>query len=531
MKISVSPILLEVFKNRFSSIAEEMGSTLNRTSFSPNIKERRDYSCAIFDSEGNMVAQAAHIPVHLGSMPLSVRAAIREVDMEDGDMVILNDPFRGGTHLPDITIVAPVFLGGDRPDFYVANRAHHSDIGGITPGSMPLSTSLFQEGMIIPPMKFVRKGEIDQNVLRLILSNVRTPYEREGDFAAQIMANKTGIKRLSELSEKYGKEMIVLYATELQNYSERVARERISAIPDGVYEFEDCMDDDGISDEPAVIRVKITVEGDEMEVDFTGSSPQVAGSVNAVYAITLSAVLYVVRTLLPDDVPTNAGILRSVRLVTERGTVVDSEFPAAVAAGNVETSQRIVDVLLGALSRALPEMIPAASQGTMNNVTIGGFDERKGEPFAYYETIGGGMGAGDGVNGASAVHSHMTNTLNTPVEALEYSYPFMVTRYSIRRGTGGRGKFTGGDGIVREIKVLCDADVTVISERRRFPPYGLHGGRSGARGKNLIISGGTVKEMGGKFFARLERGDTLRIETPGGGGFGPLKTTKKEEAS
>ncbi|RMG58959.1 MAG: hydantoinase B/oxoprolinase family protein [Deltaproteobacteria bacterium] len=529
MTVKASPILLEVFKNRFSSIAEEMGSTLNRTSFSPNIKERRDYSCAIFDSAGNMVAQAAHIPVHLGSMPLSVLAAIEEVEMEEGDMVILNDPFRGGTHLPDVTIVAPVFLGREKPLFYVANRAHHSDIGGMTPGSMPLSTSLFQEGVIIPPMKFVRKGEIDRNVLSLILANVRTPDEREGDFAAQLMANRTGIRRLEELAERYGVETLLFYSKELQDYSERVARERISRIPDGVYEFEDYMDDDGITDDPVRIRVKITVSGDEMTVDFTGSSPQVQGSVNSVYAITLSAVLYVVRTLLPDDVPTNAGILRSVRVLTEKGSVVDATFPAAVAGGNVETSQRIVDVLLGALSRAVPDRIPAASQGTMNNVTIGGWDERKGEPFAYYETIGGGMGAGEGVPGASAVHSHMTNTLNTPVEALEYSYPFIVTRYAVRRNTGGKGKYPGGDGIIREIKVFCDADVTVLSERRRFRPYGLFGGEAGAPGKNIIIRNGKASEMGSKFTARLNRGDVLRIETPGGGGFGSLKNKGKEE--
>jgi N-methylhydantoinase B len=499
-----------------------MGSALNRTSFSPNIKERRDYSCALFDSEGNMVAQAAHIPVHLGSMPLSVQSAISEVRLGEGDMAILNDPFRGGTHLPDITLVAPVYMGGGEPQFYVANRAHHADIGGISPGSMPLSTSLFQEGVIIPPLKFVSSGKIDEKLMRLILNNVRTPLEREGDFTAQIMANITGIKRLIELSEKYGRDMLLFYSTELQHYTERVTRETIRDIPDGTYTFEDYMDDDGITEKPVLIRVKVTVSGDNLRVDFSGSAGQVRGSVNAVCAITLSAVLYVVRALMPEEIPTNGGVLRPISVITEKGTIVDSEFPAPVAGGNVETSQRIVDVLLGAFGKAVPRGIPAASQGTMNNVTIGGIDERTGEPFAYYETIGGGMGAGEGVNGASAVHSNMTNTLNTPIEALEYSYPFLVREYSVRRGTGGKGTFCGGDGIVREIELLSDADATVLSERRRFCPYGMLGGEPGAPGKNLIISKGKTIDKGGKFYAPLTKGDILRIETPGGGGYGTV---------
>jgi N-methylhydantoinase B len=524
-----NPVLLEVFKNRFSSIAEEMGSALNRTSFSPNIKERRDYSCAIFDSEGNMVAQAAHIPVHLGSMPLSVKSAISEVRLGEGDMAILNDPFRGGTHLPDITLVAPVYLVGKDPLFFVANRAHHADIGGISPGSMPLSTSLFQEGVIIPPLKFVSGGQIDEKLMRLILVNVRTPTEREGDFTAQIMANMTGIRRLVELSGKYGRDALLFYSSELQNYTERVTRETIRAIPDGTFEFEDHMDDDGITGDAILIKVKITVSGDNLRVDFSGSAGQVSGSVNAVYAITLSAVLYVVRALMPEDIPTNGGVLRPLSIVTDKGTIVDATFPAAVAGGNVETSQRIVDVLLGAFGKAVPERITAASQGTMNNVTIGGIDERTGEPFAYYETIGGGMGAGEGVHGASAVHSNMTNTLNTPVEAIEYSYPFLVREYSVRRKTGGEGRFRGGDGIVREIELLSDADVTVLSERRRFRPYGILGGQPGSPGKNLVTSGGNTTDMGGKFYSRLRKGDILRIETPGGGGYGIIKSKKEEE--
>ena len=516
----VNPILLEVFKNRFSSISEEMGVTLNRTAFSPNIKERRDFSCAVFDSNGDMIAQAAHIPVHLGSMPLSVKSAIETIEWEEGDMVMLNDPFKGGTHLPDITIVAPVFAGEDKPSFYVANRAHHADVGGMSSGSMPLSRSIFQEGLIIPPLKIVEKGKIDQKIMGFLLNNVRTATEREGDFAAQIMANITGVRRTTQLIEKYGLAVVDFYASALMDYAERITRDTIKRIPDGTYEFEDYMDDDGFGHERINIHVSITIQGATAILDFSRSSPQVEGSINAVYAITLSAVLYVFRALVERDIPTNAGCLRPIEVITKKGTIVDAEFPSSVAGGNVETSQRIVDVVLGALSQALPHAIPAAHQGTMNNMTIGGIDPRNGQPFAYYETIGGGMGATAHSHGESAVHCHMTNTLNTPVEALEYSYPFLVTEYSIRRGTGGKGRYRGGDGIVREIRLLADSEVTVLSERRHIPPYGLFGGSPGAVGRNIIVRDGRRQDMGGKFSVSLKRGDIIRIETPGGGGYG-----------
>jgi N-methylhydantoinase B len=518
--MEVNPILLEVFKNRFASISEEMGVTLTRTAFSPNIKERRDLSCAVFDRSGDMIAQAAHIPVHLGSMPMSVKAAIQDRAWQKGDMVILNDPFKGGTHLPDITLVAPVYASEETPSFFVANRAHHADVGGMTSGSMPISTSIFQEGIIIPPLKLVEKGSIDRKIMALLLNNVRTPLEREGDFAAQIMANMTGVRRTEELVGKYGLDLVRFYAGSLMDYAERITRKTIAQIPGGSYEFADFMDDDGLSDDNITIRVKITIQGDEATLDFRLSDPQVRGSINAVYAITLSAVLYVFRSLVPEDIPTNAGCLRPIRILTKKGTIVDAEFPAALAGGNVEMSQRIVDVVLGALSKALPGKIPAASQGTMNNVTIGGIDPGNGRPFAYYETIGGGMGATVKSDGESAVHCHMTNTLNTPIEALEYSYPFVVTEYSIRRGTGGHGRHRGGDGIVREIELQADADVTVLSERRKIPPYGLFGGSPGAVGRNIVIRNGTVLEKGGKFSAALAKGDRLRVETPGGGGYG-----------
>jgi N-methylhydantoinase B len=519
---TLSPVLLQVFKNRFASIAEEMGVTLTRTAFSPNIKERRDLSCAVFDPEARMVAQAAHIPVHLGSMPLSVAEAVNALELGPGDMAMLNDPFRGGTHLPDVTVVAPVFCEGEaKPAFYTANRAHHADVGGMTPGSMPPgSTSLHQEGVVIPPVTIVRGGDVDQELMGLVLANVRTPAEREGDFAAQFMAARIGVKRLQELAAAHGSGTLLRYARGLMDHAEAMMRSVIRDIPDGAYDFEDVLDGDGLSRRDVAVRARITVEGDGCAVDFTASDAQAQGSVNAVRAIALSAVLYVFRCLGPADMPTNAGCLRPIEVLTQPGAVVDALPPAAVAGGNVETSQRIVDVLLGALAKCIPERIPGASQGTMNNVTIGGWDSRRARPFAYYETLGGGMGAHSGGDGESAVHSHMTNTLNTPVEALEYAYPFLVNRYAMRRGSGGAGSHRGGDGVVREITMLGEAQVSVLSERREHGPYGLQGGEAGSPGRNVVVRDGVEDEMGGKFTTRLGPGDKLRVETPGGGGWG-----------
>ncbi|MFH1138070.1 MAG: hydantoinase B/oxoprolinase family protein [Pseudomonadota bacterium] len=518
--MDVSPILLEVFKNRFTSVAEEMGVALMRTAYSPNIKERRDFSCAIFDRAGGMIAQAAHIPVHLGSMPLSVKAAIEAGPLAPGDMVVLNDPFRGGTHLPDITLTAPVFFGSNTPCFYAANRAHHADVGGMTPGSMPLSTSLFQEGIVIPPLKLVEKGVIDRKMLDFFLSNVRTPLEREGDFAAQIMANLTGVRRLEELLNRHGLDQVDSHARALMDYAEKLTRNAIGKIPPGEYFFEDFLDDDGLGTERIPIRLTMKVAGDRVSLDFSESGAQVRGGINAVRAIAVSAALYVFRSLIEEDVPANAGALRAIEVITRPGTILDAVFPAAVAGGNVETSQRIVDVILGALAQALPEKIPAASQGTMNNLTLGGFDPRVGRPFAYYETLAGGMGGSPNSPGQDAVHSHMTNTLNTPIEALEYAYPFLMTEYSIRRGSGGAGRRPGGDGLVRELQVTAPAEVVVISERRTSRPYGLSGGAPGLPGRNFLIFDGAAREMPGKFSATLEAGDAVRIETPGGGGWG-----------
>jgi N-methylhydantoinase B len=516
----MDPIKLEIFKNLFSSVAEEMGMVLQRTGFSPNIKERLDFSCAVFDNEGNMVAQAAHIPVHLGSMPLSVKSAIESVPMEQGDVVILNDPFRGGTHLPDVTIIAPVFLDESGPNYYVASRAHHADIGGLMPGSMPLSTSIYPEGLIVPPVKLVSRGELQKDMLALILANVRTPDEREGDISAQLAACETGARRLAELNERYGAEELKTAAAALLDYSEKLMRQCLLEIPDGSYSYEDFLDDDGAGTERIPIRVTVTVQGDTALVDFSGSSPQVRGCVNAVFAITLSCVFYVFRCLAPETMPTNAGCLRPIRVVAPKGSIVNASAPAAVVGGNVETSQRIVDVLLGALSAALPERIPAASCGSMNNVSIGGYDCIRDRAFTYYETLAGGMGARPGKDGLDAVHTHMTNTMNTPIEVIENTYPLKVRQYAIRRGSGGRGKYRGGDGLLREYEFLCDAEVSILSERRVFAPYGMAGGEAGARGENLLLKNESSQKLPPKINTRCSRHERLRIATPAGGGHG-----------
>jgi N-methylhydantoinase B len=768
------PIELEVFKHLFHAVAEEMGAALRRTAFSPNIKERRDYSCALFDAAGNALAMGDHMPVHLGSMPMSVRAAIADLHLAPGDVAMLNDPFRGGTHLPDITVVAPVFIGRAQhkhshpnaaPDFFVAARAHHADVGGAYAGSMGLCREIYQEGFRIPPVKIVRAGTLDRDILALLLNNVRTPQEREGDLSAQLAACHTGSTRLIELCARYGLARAQRAARALLDYSEKMMRAFLATVPPGSYTAEDVLDDDGVRDEPVRIAVRLTFpraakthaskKPQAVLVDFTGSSPQVEGSINAVEAITYSACFYVFRCLLRDDVPATAGLMRPIQLIAPQGTVVNARPPAAVAGGNVETSQRIVDALLRALAQALPQQIPAASSGTMNNLTIGGMDDRPaarleslervsvmaleaprlrkplkksaserfvsgsehsvsaserfvsgsehsvsaserfvsgsehsvsaserfvsgsehsvsaskrfvsgsehsvsaserfvsgrehsvsaserfvsgsehsvpaserfvsgrehsvsaserfvsgrehsvsaGErfvsgsedsvsacerfvsgsehsvsaserfvsghdfsradnsffschpeegfsptrdprfrlrnlasrsslplagagpatPFAYYETIAGGSGASAAHDGVSGVHTHMTNSLNTPAEALEYSYPLRVTKYALRAGSGGMGVHRGGDGIIREIEVLTDATVTLLSDRRKSRPYGLAGGEPGAPGRTVILrKDGSTELMSSKGSTRLQRGERIRIETPGGGGWG-----------
>lgn len=513
------PIQLEIFKHLFASIAEEMGVRLQRSAYSPNIKERCDFSCAVFNPKGEMIAQAAHIPVHLGAMPLSVQACLTAMSFEPGDVAMVNDPFQGGTHLPDITLVSPVFSDGEMVGI-VANRAHHADVGGMSPGSMPLSQELYQEGVIIPPLKLVSAGKLNRDVWALFLANVRTPAERSGDLQAQMAANRTGIERLLDLVSRYGWDVVERNMDALLAYSETMTRRLIQELPDGRYQFQDVLDDDGVDASPVTIAVALTIHGDEMTIDFRGTAPQRRGSVNAVLSITWSAVAYVFRCMQGMDVPANSGCLAPLHLIAPEGTVVNAMPPAAVAGGNVETSQRIVDVLLGALSQACPDRVPAASQGTMNNLAIGGWDVTRETPFAYYETLGGGMGAGPEGPGASAIHSHMTNTLNTPVEALEYAYPIRVRRYAVREGSGGVGLHSGGDGVIREMEFLQDASVTILSDRRVHPPYGMRGGAPGKRGVNRWIHKGEESVLPGKVSITVNAGDRLVIETPGGGGYG-----------
>ena len=543
MSPAIDPVALEIFKNLYISVAEEMGLTLGRTAYSPNIKERRDYSCACFLADGRMIAQAAHIPVHLGAMPASVRAALETLGAwRPGDIVVLNDPYLGGTHLPDITMVSPVFAAGNEaPTFFVASRAHHADVGGAIPGSMGLATEIFQEGLIIPPVKLVDAWQTNQALMDLILRNVRTPCERGGDLAAQMAAQRVGEQRLLQIVGRYGLDEALGHANALLTYSEQMTRTAIAHIPRGNFTFVDEMDDDGLpaakpgsTVRPPTIHVAVTVDGDSMTVDYSGSSPAVAGPLNAVRAITESATWYVVRCIAQAllaadaassearscaDIPVNSGTFVPIRVVVPRGSLLDAEPPHAVAAGNVETSQRIVDALLGAFAGALPGFIPAASQGTMNNLTVGGYDPQRGVPFAYYETVGGGAGAGPAGDGLSGVHVHMTNTLNTPVEALEYAYPIRVRRYALRKRSGGKGQFRGGDGLVREIECLVPATIAILSERRRTRPYGLGDAESGAAGQNLLVCQDREKELPGKVQQHVVAGTLLRLLTPGGGGW------------
>jgi N-methylhydantoinase B len=519
-------IELELFRHLLVSIAEEMGVVLRRTSYSANIKERRDYSCAVYDARGETVAMGDHMPVHLGAMPLSVLAAREAFDLKPGDVALLNDPFRGGTHLPDITAVAPVYNGGSRqPSFFLANRAHHADVGGMSPGSMPMAREIYQEGIRIPPIKIQREGKLDRDLLGLLLANVRTPVEREGDLMAQLASIRRGAARLNELVVKYGASQVAMNMRALQDYSERMMRAAITSLPSGVYRFKDRLDNDGISRAAVRIQVAITIDKGSATVDFSGSSPQAAGAVNANYAVTLAAVMYVFRCLLKEDVPFTAGILRPIRVLAPEGTVVNARLPAAMAAGNVETSQRVTDVVLGALAQAVPDRIPAASSGTMNNLSFGGWDPRRRAPFAYYETIAGGMGASSKGPGHSATHTHMTNTLNTPVEAFEHQFPVRVEAYRVRRGSAGPGLNNGGDGIVRELRFLAPSEVTVLSDRRLNGPWGLAGGSPGKPGKNTLIRGKRKSPVAGKARFDVVANDVLRIETPGGGGWGRRRTT------
>lgn len=521
---AANPATLAIFNALLASVAEEMGVTLGRTAHSPNIKERRDYSCGVFGPDGRMVAQAAHIPVHLGAMPVAIEAVKHLAPFRPGDMFILNDPYLGGTHLPDISLISPVFCDDELVGF-VTNRAHHADVGGMSPGSMPVATELYQEGVIIPPVRLYDAGRRNEDLFALLVRNMRVPEQRRGDFDAQIAAQRTGEARLVALARRYGSAELKRQMAALLAYAERLTRAALAQIPEGSYEFEDMLDDDGSSDEPVPIRVRLTLKDGGLHCDFTGSSPQRPGSINAVASVTRSAVYYIVRCLLDPEAPSNDGCFRPVTFTLPEGSVVNARPPAAVSAGNVETSQRIVDVVLGALAQARPDLIPAASSGTMNNLTIGGYDPVRDRHYTYYETICGGAGAGPGGAGLSAVHTHMTNTLNTPVEALELAYPFRITVYAVRRGSGGAGRYRGGDGAVRGYNFLAPATVTLVSERRRLPPWGLAGGNAGAPGRNVLRrADGSEVELPGKASFTVQPGDELLIFTPGGGGWGTAGT-------
>lgn len=523
----IDDLHLDVWRHRLSGVAEEMGETLRRTGFSPNIKERLDYSCAVFNPAGEMVAQAAHIPAHLGAMPASVQTVLPLFDdWRDGDLVMVNDPFKGGNHLPDITMVSPVCTGpADRPDFFVASRAHHADVGGMSPGSMPLSTEIHQEGIIIPPVRLYRQGHLNRDLQALVLRNVRTPEERRGDINAQAAAHRVGTRRLVALCDRHGLEEVRRSTGLLMDRSEAAVRAAIRSWPDGRWMFEDVLEWNGADNERGEtelikLKVALAVRDDNLHLDFSGTAPTFAGSLNAVIAITMSASYYAVLCLLEEGTAVNSGCFRPFRFTAPPGTVVNALPPSAVAGGNVETSQRIVDLVLGAFAQAMPDRLPAASQGTMNNLTVGG-TLADGTPWSYYETMAGGMGGGPDRPGLDAVHVHMTNTRNTPVEAIELTWPVQVETCAVRRGSGGPGRFAGGHGIVRAYRLLRECTATMLSERRARPPWGLGGGQPGATGHNeLQRADGQTVRLPGKFSVRCRPGDVLRIATPGGGGWG-----------
>ena len=501
-----------MFSSRISAICEEMGALLGRVAFSPNIRDRLDYSCALFNRHGELLGQATHIPVHLGSMAFTMTELVNTRQWHDGDMLILNDPFRGGTHLPDVTLVAPVFSGGERVGF-CANRAHHADIGSDAPGSMPVSRTLAEEGLIIPPTLLLQGGRLDETCLQSMLRKLTSPDTSRGDFNAQVAANLLGSKRLRALAEATGLQEFEVQQCRLQSWAETLVRQSLAAIPGGRYTFEDRLDDDGHGQTDIPVKVAVTVQKDGVNVDFTGTAPQVTGNLNCPMPVTAAAVFYVFRCLMPAHTPACHGAMQGISINAPVGSLVNARFPAAVAAGNVETSSRIVDAVCGALVQTLPDRVPAASQGSMNNLAMG---RRGGRGWDYYETLAGGMGASHDSHGRSARHSHMTNTLNTPVEVLELNYPLRILRYGIRKGSGGKGKFRGGDGVVRVYQFLEDAEVSLLTERRRHPPWGLAGGGNGKCGRNELDN----REIPGKTGIKAVAGQTLSIWTPGGGGYG-----------
>ncbi len=512
----MNPIELNIFSSRLEAVCDEMGEVLRNAAFSPNIRDRLDFSCAVFDAEGRLCAQAAHIPVHLGSMAYAMADIVAPIEWHPGDMVVLNDPFLGGTHLPDVTLIAPLFFE-QRLTAFVVNRAHHADIGASSPGSMPISHTLDQEGRVIPPGKLIRRGALDREFLADLVGSNRNPQESQGDFSAQISANRSGLARLDELLQEWGRSGFVRGIYALNEYGERLAREALRQVPQGSYRFEDVMDDDGQGQQDIPIRVELQVGESGVVVDFTGTAPQVAGNINCPLAVAAAAVYYVFRCLMPPQTPACAGTFRPIEINAPQGCLLQAQRPAAVAAGNVETSTRVVDVVLGALAQALPDKIPAASHGSMNNLAMG--SDAPGARWDYYETIGGGMGAGMRGAGLHGVQTHMTNTLNTPIEVIESRFPVRVTEYALRRGSGGLGRHFGGDGLVREFQFLQPAQVTLLTERRTHCAWGLNGGDPGQVGSNTLDG----RPLAGKQSLRVSPGQRLRIETPGGGGWGRVQ--------
>ena len=522
--MNVDPVTLEVIKGALIYTAEEMGIILRNSAYSPNIKERMDFSCTIFDGKKRLVAQAEHIPVHLGSMQLAVQNGLEKFkgELEEGDMLLLNDPYISGTHLPDLTLIHPIFYNGEIIA-YAANKAHHSDVGGKSPGSMAGdATEIFQEGIIIPPVKLVKRRKVDRELTNLILSNVRTPHARLGDLRAQIAANLRGEKRVLELIKKYGVKTFEAAVEKIMDYSEKRIRNEIKRMPKESCSAEDYLENTGTTNKRVKIKVTVTVKEDELIIDYTGTDKQVDGPVNAVLGVTLSGVYYVLRCLTDPSIPMNAGCFRPVRVKVPKGCLMNPVPPAPVAGGNVETSQRNVDVLLKAFSKIIPERVCAACQGTMNNVCVGGLKDGKGEAWTFYETIAGGFGGRHGMDGVDAVHSHMTNTMNTPIEAIETIYPLRFLTYKLREDSGGPGKWRGGVGLERSWMLLASSAVlSVLAERTKIPPWGLFGGKPGAKGEYYLIkANGKRVKLKSKCTVKMEKGDIFVVKTPGGGGYG-----------
>jgi len=520
----VGPVSTEVIRGAFTFTAEEMGTALRRSAYSPNIKERLDFSCAIFDSKKRLVAQAEHIPVHLGSMSFGVRSGLEcfRGTLREGDMILFNDPYLSGTHLPDLTLIAPAYHSGSLVA-YVVNKAHHADIGGRAPGSLAGdATDLFQEGIIIPPTKLVKEGEIGDDIIDLILSNVRTPEERAGDLRAQVAANNLGIRRILDLVDRYGAERVQRAVEVTMDDSQMRMMSKIGEMPEGVYEAEDCIEDTGVEENPVTIRVKVTVKRDSIVFDYAGTDGQVEAPINAPLGVTISGVYYTMLCITDPTIPVNEGCFRPVEVMAPAGCILNPEKPAPVSGGNVETSQRNVDVLFKVFSKIIPDRVCAAGQGTMNNICVGGRDSQTGKPWTFYETIGGGYGGRPSMDGVDGVQVHMTNTLNTPVEAIEASYPLRFQSYGLRRDSGGPGKWRGGCGIERSWTLLAPAaTLSILGERIKLQPWGLFKGNSGARGEYLIEKrDDRTLKLRSKCVVRMEGGDTLMVRTPGGGGYG-----------